>query len=794
MLDCILVGFNDADFNGYVRLVRSMGTDTGGYRDLNLAFVDHQGTSYRSLDLLSELYNEGRPGPPRAFSNSDFLWPVVAYLGHYLHKRGFAWDYVNLFQREKERLRDLLVSEEVLTVAITTTVYVTPEPIQEIIAFVRRYNERAKIVVGGPYISAQARVPDPEYVQGIFKYIGADYYIISSEGEAALADLLTALKAGEANLGKVENLAYHDGDTGYVLTAASTESNPLDEDLIDYRIFRPEDVGQLLSIRTAKSCPFTCSFCGFPQRAGRYNYLPVEKVEQLLDHLAELGSVNTLTFLDDTFNVPKKRFKEILRMMIRKGYGFRWNSFYRSDHGDPETIELMAAAGCEGVFLGTESGSDLMLQRMNKTSRRHHYLEALPLFREAGILAHTNFIVGFPGETADTVQETIDFIEEGRPATFKAQLWYADPITPIWDEREEYRISEPGFGWRHGTMDFRAACDWIDTLFLRVEGSLWLPQWGFEQWSMFYLQRLGMPLERVTAFMRTFNAAVREKLLDPSRTEVSPQLMETLRACSQFDRPGKEPDLGSLEVYSAEGYGEAERFWHAELRDAPSASLFGSAAEGEGSGGWRSRPSRIDPARISAARQACRPDAPETDEILLAAYGALLARLNGRDDIWLLVAGRADVLPLRLASPWDRGFRACLRELRSKAAAAGRHRLQASHILRNGPRLAQEGCRPPRFEAAFLSDGDRIEPSAALTEDLALLLSFEEEDGRVSIAWRYREGRLDAGTVEALDRHLGRLLEDAATDPDAALGGGEESESGAVEYALQGDAAEAFNF
>lgn len=785
MLDCLLIGFNDADFHDYVRLVRSMGTDTGGYRDLNLAFVDHQGTSYRSLDLLSELYNEGRPGPPRAFSNSDFLWPVVAYLGHYLHKRGFSWDYVNLFQREKDRLRDLLLSEEVLTVAITTTVYVTPEPIQEIIAFVRRYNERAKIVVGGPYISAQARVPDPEYVQGIFKYIDADYYVISSEGEAALAGLLEALKAGETNLGKVENIAYRENG-GYVLTASSTESNPLEEDLIDYRIFRPEDVGQLLSIRTAKSCPFTCSFCGFPQRAGRYNYLTVEKVEQLLDHLAELGTVTTLTFLDDTFNVPKKRFKEILRMMIRKGYGFRWNSFYRSDHGDPETIELMGRAGCEGVFLGTESGSDVMLQRMNKTSRRRHYLEALPLFRQAGILAHTNFIVGFPGETEETVQDTIDFIEEGRPATFKAQLWYADPITPIWDEREEYRISEPGFGWRHGTMDFRAACDWIDTLFLRVEGSLWLPQWGFEQWSMFYLQRLGMPLDRVTAFMGAFNAAVREKLLDPSRTEVSPDLMATLRACSQFDRPAQEPDLGPLAVYSAAGYGEAERFWHAELRSAPPASLFDFAAGGKG-GGWRSRESIVT---------------AEPDEILLAAYGALLARLSGRDDVLLLrIESGGDVLPLRLASPWERGFRACLRELRSKASEAGRHRLQAFHVLHNEPRLAQEGCPRPRFEAAFSSGSGPAPVLAGLgewaadAEDLTLLLSLVEEGGRESVVWSYREGRLTEATVEALDRHLARILEEAAGDPDAALGGlDEDRESGAVEHALQGDAAEAFNF
>lgn len=801
-IDCVLVGFNDADFHDYVRLVRSMGTDTGGYRDLNLAFLDHRGKSYRSLDLLTELHNEGRPGPPRppaSFSNSDFLWPVVAYLGHYLHKRGFSWDYVNLFQRDKERLREILETEEVLTVAITTTVYVTPEPIQEVIAFIRRYDERTKIVVGGPYISAQARVPDPEYVQGIFKYIGADYYVISSEGEAAHANLLAALKAGETNFDKIENIAYRQGD-GYVLTPASTESNSLDEDLIDYRIFRPEDVGQFLSIRTAKSCPFQCSFCGFPQRAGKYNYLPVEKVRQMLDQIADLGTVTTLTFLDDTFNVPKKRFKEILQMMIDRGYGFKWNSFYRSDHGDAETIELMARAGCEGVFLGTESGSDVMLKRMNKTSRRHHYLSALPVFREVGILAHTNFIVGFPGENEETVQDTIEFIEEGRPATFKAQLWYADPITPIWNEREEYRITEPGFGWQHGTMDFRAAHDWIDTMFLRVENSTWLPQWGFEQWSMFYLQRRGMSLDQVKGFMGAFNAGVREKLLDPSRTEVSPEIFETLRRFSQFDRDeNRTVDLGPLEVVSAQGYAEAERFWHGQFREAPEAPVL-EFAEGEAAAGpWASRPSRIAPALV---------DTPETPE-LLAAFAVLLARLNGREDVVLLRTeaqedGRLASLPLRWTAPWDLGFREGVSRLRALEEEARRHERQAFHVLTNRPRMAQNLAHLPALEAAFLSVPGVLEVPDVLSSplslglwaeparDLALALAW---DGS-ALSWSYREGRLTGEAVAALDDYLARILEGAAADPDSPIGEvGEVGDGrGAREYAAQADAAEAFNF
>src|SRR5205085_1938539 len=137
----------------------------------------------------------------------------------------------------------------------------------------------------------------------------------------------------------------------YVMTPAELESNPLEEHMIDYSLFPKEDFNEFLTLRTAKSCPFSCSFCGFPQRAGKYKYLSVDLVEKELDAIRNIGRVTTLTFIDDTFNVPKERFREIMRMMIRNNYGFKWNSFYRSDHGDEKTVELMAQAGCEGANL-----------------------------------------------------------------------------------------------------------------------------------------------------------------------------------------------------------------------------------------------------------------------------------------------------------------------------------------------------------------------------------------------------------------------------------------------------------
>jgi radical SAM PhpK family P-methyltransferase len=535
--DCLVIGYNDSDFASYVQWVRNMGEESGAYRDLNLAFVEHEGQPLHALDVLNRLSPLAASGRP--LRHTDFLWPTITYLGTFLGHRGFRFDYVNEFRLEKPTLRDKLRSDEILAIGITTTLYVSAVPIVEIISFIREHNQTAKIVIGGPYVSNLSAYSDPRALREQLQYIGADVYVISSEGETTLARVLAALRDG-GDLSTVPNIAYRrDGD--YAFTPGETEANPLEENLEDYRLFPAQELRPFVTLRTSKSCPFSCSFCGFPQRAGRYKYLSVELVERQLDVLRDLGGVTTLTFIDDTFNVPKPRFRDLLRMMIRKGYGFRWNSFYRSDHGDEETIRLMAEAGCEGVFLGVESGSDAMLERMNKTSRRRHYLEAIPLFRRHGIITHASFIVGFPGETPETLMDSLSLVEEAQPDFFRAQLWYCDPITPIWKQRETYGVVGSAFNWSHNTMDHRTAADVVDHLFLSVRNSVWLPQNGFELWSVFYLLRQGCALDGIKTYLRAFNGAIKERLLSRGRRELGPATLDLLRRAARFEEPVPAP-------------------------------------------------------------------------------------------------------------------------------------------------------------------------------------------------------------------------------------------------------------
>lgn len=802
--DCLIIGFNDTSFEEYAKMVGAMGFDSGAYRDLNLAFVEIDGRHMRSMDVLNHFYAEGKPSSHRPFHNADFLWPVVTYLGTYLARRGLSFDYVNLFQLEKEKLIEKLVRNDILTVAITTTLYVSPQPILEIVSVIRNYNKTAKIIVGGPYISNQARSAEGN-VEQLLDYIGADFFVISSEGEFALANLIRALKSGARPDG-VDNILYKEGNC-YVRTAASVESNPLEENVVEYSLFPAHEIDEFVTTRTAKSCPFSCAFCAFPSRAGAYLYLGTEHVERELNAIRDIGTVTTLTFIDDTFNVPKGRFKDLLRLMIKNKYGFKWNSFYRCDHGDEETIDLMSAAGCEGVFLGVESGSDKVLERMNKTARRKDYLKAIPLLRDAGISTYASVIIGFPGETPETVQESIDLIEETGPDYFRAQLWYCDPVTPIWTKRDEYKIRGAAFNWSHATMDSKTACDWIDRIFLCIENSIWLPQFGFEQWSTFYLQRKGMRSGQLKTFLKCFNAAVKEKLVSVNGNSISPELLRSLRASCQFDKPG-EVDPRPVEVLSGSRYLAAEAFWLEQFGgQAPGSSLKGLADEAGNAGSGRGvTPRLIDPL-TSAAVSSKYPG--RFREVMLAAFSVLLSRLNGREDAVIASAikegDRCSVLPLRLRARWDMSLGEFTDAIRRLFGDSIEHGLFAFPILSRSPRVTAREELLAAFDVGYtyceeasdlpgFSMEETLRQHPLAGSGLGLVMNVAKRGEECCISISCARDRFSEKVIEKLDSYLASMLARIAESADILIGEIELDVCEASHAVTEPDALELFNF
>lgn len=519
------------DFVGYERRIRQMGTNSGAYRDLNLSYINYNNKPLHISEIFN-LFSGGNQSPRKTFKPLNMLEAfsaTIAYLGTYLNRRGYTFDYVHSFQGEKEELAKKLAQENILTIAVTTTYYVSALPVIEVMSFIKRYNRTAKIIVGGPFVSTQVRSQDPKSLDFLLDAIGADFFVNSPAGEAALVKIINSLKNG-LPFDRIENIYYKTAE-GYISTPEVEEANKLSENMVNWELFA-DRLDEFVNVRSAVSCPFACAFCGVPEHAGAYQTAEVHEIEKELNQLAKIESLKSVHFIEDTFNIPKERFKKTLKMMIKNQYKFSWHSYFRCQFADREAVELMKESGCEGVYLGLESGNDQILKNMNKNASVEKYLEGIALLKEYDILMHGNFIIGFPGETHETVQDTIKLIKESGIDFFRVQLWYCMPITPIWQQKDKYHINGKSFEWSHRTMDSNTACDLIDQIFLTIDSPVWVPQYNFDINSLLHLRHRGMSPDQVKNFLRSFNDGIREKLRDPSRGEASVESIKRMRdAC-----------------------------------------------------------------------------------------------------------------------------------------------------------------------------------------------------------------------------------------------------------------------
>lgn len=557
-----------------------------------LNHVEYKGRRQQGLDMLTTLYNEDRPKEEhRNFYNGNCLWTAIAYLGSYLHARRYTFDYINLFQTEKAELKKKLAENNYHLVALTGTMYVFEQNIWEVVSFIRRQRRDAKIIAGGPYISKQAEEREPEYLKPLFKYLNADFYAYAREGEETLVRVIDAIK-GNGNLDAIPELAYRSGRefivTGKRRTApvevpitiqraslrtadvqrapvfagADHHEHSFVQNMINYPLFAEayKKYGWA-NIRVSDGCPYACGFCSFPEHGNEhYVIMRLDRIERELNSIKESGAITHLFFVDATLNVPRGQFKAMLRMMIRNNYGFRWHCFFRCDQTDEETIALMAEAGCEGVFLGLESANETVLRNMDKTAHKEHFRRTMPWFKKHSIRQMISIQVGFPGETYESFQETLDFVEEIEPDYTRIQIWFCDTTTPVWRRRQEFRLEGKGYGWSHYTMDAETAVELVVNSFMSLRKITWVPDPGYN-WVAFYsMQKLGMPIDRQKQFLALFAAAAREKLLKPARSTIDANLLREMKRCAKFDVSAT-PDMSVIEPYSGERYRAAERFW-----------------------------------------------------------------------------------------------------------------------------------------------------------------------------------------------------------------------------------------
>lgn len=351
--------------------------------------------------------------PPSPFLLDDAVMPPLGlmYLSSYLKEHG-----------QEPTIYDLAVNSDINIkgneiFAITSTTPQYPEAIK-IIDMLRNKYPQSLFVIGGAHATA--------FKNKCRKHFDA---IITGEGEDALLSICKFIDMS-------------DNSRICGLIKARQISN-IDEIPFPDRTFNGfEKYHYTLNglptttMMTSRGCPFNCHFCcntwGNKVRL-RSSLNVLVEVEQL----KEMG-FKAIMFYDDTFTINKKRVIEIAKGL--KELNIVWRCFIHASTVDYDLLKLMFESGCVEIGMGVESGNNGILKTVNKKIDLEKAIELSDWCHQIGLRIKTFLMIGLPGESKETINNTISFLKRARPDDFDYTVYSPFPNTEIWDHKEKYDI------------------------------------------------------------------------------------------------------------------------------------------------------------------------------------------------------------------------------------------------------------------------------------------------------------------------------------------------------------------
>jgi radical SAM superfamily enzyme YgiQ (UPF0313 family) len=271
-----------------------------------------------------------------------------------------------------------------------------------LISLVRQHS-RARVVLGGPATSILGKA--------ILGHLDADFAVVG-EGEVAFPQLLSAI-SGARDYTTLPGLCYRENG-GIVSVDPVREQTFGPSGMEEWIRWRPyERAGGTWAIHTKRGCPLACLYCNYPVMEGHHlrSRTPTDVVDEMERVMATVGP-RTFEFTDSTFNVPESHAvgicEEILRRKLRVNLSaVSINPLFISR----ELLALMKQAGFCSLVITPDSASETMLRNLHKGFNVERVRYAARLARESGIQCTWFFLLGGPGETRETVEETVSFVE-----------------------------------------------------------------------------------------------------------------------------------------------------------------------------------------------------------------------------------------------------------------------------------------------------------------------------------------------------------------------------------------------
>jgi anaerobic magnesium-protoporphyrin IX monomethyl ester cyclase len=370
----------------------------------------------------------------------------ILYLAAYVQQRGTAVEVFDTTFSTRAALERRLLEARPEVVGIYTNL-MTKIGVLATVRFIRSHPSLAhtRVVLGGPEVT--------HHVDKFLEH-GADVVVIG-EGEETTQALVSAWTTGGpgAPLGEIPGIAFRDAQGRVVRTPARALLKSLDElpmpdrealDLQPYLdAWRARHGANAVSVSTMRGCPYSCRWCSRAVYGESYRRRSPKLVVDEIQHIVERYHPDSLWFVDDVFTVNHKWLEALTDELERRGVRVPYECITRADRLNERAVSLLQRSGCFRVWIGAESGSQKILDAMDRRVTVQQVREMIQLSKKHGIETGTFIMLGYPGETEADIEATIEHLKSSDPDQFTITVSYPIKGTPFYDDAVQQMI-DPG--------------------------------------------------------------------------------------------------------------------------------------------------------------------------------------------------------------------------------------------------------------------------------------------------------------------------------------------------------------
>jgi anaerobic magnesium-protoporphyrin IX monomethyl ester cyclase len=363
----------------------------------------------------------------------------ILYISAYLEQNGYDNEVFDSTFSSFNNLCAQLQQQRPHVVGIYTNL-MTKLNVLRIITYIKSQPElqNTKIVLGGPEVR--------NHVTKFLEH-GADF-IASGEGEQTMLELVQYVEGTfTGTLTDIEGVSFLDPEKGLQQNKERTKVKNLDvlpmpnRRKVNLSLYFDAWKGRhgtsTVSISTMRGCPYSCKWCSRAVYGQSYRRRSPAKVADEIAYIKSNYNVDSLWFVDDVFTVSHQWLEQFTNEMTSRNLVTPFECITRADRMNEEVIINLKKSGCFRVWIGAESGSQKVIDLMDRRVEVEQVQQMIQLARKHGMQAGTFIMVGYPGETKEDIYATVQHLKNADPDLFTITVAYPIKGTPLYAEVED---------------------------------------------------------------------------------------------------------------------------------------------------------------------------------------------------------------------------------------------------------------------------------------------------------------------------------------------------------------------